>query len=70
MKRFRIDSIFFHCSESDGNVVQKFDEESALGVYKEFLGEERAKQLPGIALEYPFGLIDEKVSCLDKSIFN
>lgn len=59
----------FYCSESDGNVVQKFDEESALELYKEFLGEERAKQLPGIALEYPFGLIDEKVSISGQEYF-
>jgi hypothetical protein len=34
--------------------VKKFDGERALNLYKEFLGEERAKRLPGICLEYPF----------------
>jgi hypothetical protein len=59
----------FYCSASNGNVVEKFDEESALTMYKDLLGEERAARLPGIALEYPFGLIDEKVSIGDKEYF-
>lgn len=59
----------FYCTASKGNVVQKFDEESALEMYKDLLGEERASKLPGIALEYPFGLIDQKVSIGDKEYF-
>ncbi|MEN8249196.1 MAG: FIST N-terminal domain-containing protein [Bacteroidota bacterium] len=59
----------FYCTNSDGNVVSKFDDESALDVYKEFLGEDRAEKLPGICLEYPFGLIDEKVSIEGKEYF-
>jgi hypothetical protein len=59
----------FYCSASKGNVVEKFDEESALQMYKDLLGEERAQKLPGIALEYPFGLIDQKVSIGDKEYF-
>ena len=59
----------FYCSAAEGNVVKQFDGESALDLYKEFLGEERAQRLPGIALEYPFGLIDEKVSIGDKEYF-
>ncbi len=52
----------FYCTEAQGNTVIKFDDESALGLYTLFLGEERAKRLPGTYLEYPFGLIDDKVS--------
>jgi len=59
----------FYCTESDANVVQKFDNESALDIYKEFLGEERSNRLPGICLEYPFGLIDEKASIEGKDYF-
>jgi hypothetical protein len=59
----------FYCTEAEGNVVAKFDDESALDLYKEFLGEERSKKLPGICLEYPFGLIDEKVSIAGKEYF-
>jgi hypothetical protein len=59
----------FWCTESEGNVVKKFDDEAALDLYKEFLGEERSKRLPGVCLEYPFGLIDEKVSIGGKEYF-
>ena len=59
----------FWCTESKGNVVKKFDNEAALDLYKEFLGEERSKRLPGVCLEYPFGLIDEKVSIGGKEYF-
>jgi hypothetical protein len=59
----------FYCTEAEGNVVKKFDGESALSLYKEFLGEERSQRLPGICLEYPFGLIDEKVSIAGKEYF-
>jgi hypothetical protein len=59
----------FYCTESEGNVVAKLDNEPALELYKEFLGEERSHRLPGICLEYPFGLIDEKVSIAGKEYF-
>jgi len=59
----------FWCTESAGNVVKKFDNEPALDLYKEFLGEERSDRLPGVCLEYPFGLIDEKVSIGGKEYF-
>ena len=59
----------FWCTESQGNVVRKFDDEAALDLYKEFLGEERSQRLPGVCLEYPFGLIDEKVSIGGKEYF-
>jgi hypothetical protein len=59
----------FWCTESQGNVVKKFDNEPALDLYKEFLGEERSKRLPGVCLEYPFGLIDEKVSIAGEEYF-
>lgn len=59
----------FFCTESEDNVVKQFDGEPALKLYKEFLGEERAKRLPGICLEYPFGLIDEKVSIGEAEYF-
>ncbi|MCG8343120.1 MAG: FIST C-terminal domain-containing protein [Chlorobiales bacterium] len=49
----------FYCTSSEGNVVREFDNVSALELYREFLGEERSKRLPGICMEYPFGLIDE-----------
>ena len=59
----------FYCTEAEGNVVKKFENERALDLYKEFLGEERSQRLPGICLEYPFGLIDEKVSIAGKEYF-
>ena len=59
----------FYCTESDGNVVKEFDSERALDLYKEFLGEDRSERLPGICLEYPFGLIDERVSIAGKEYF-
>jgi hypothetical protein len=59
----------FHCTDAEGNVVKEFDNERALDLYKEFLGEEKSKRLPGICLEYPFGLIDEKASIADKEYF-
>ncbi|MCG8376873.1 MAG: FIST C-terminal domain-containing protein [Chlorobiales bacterium] len=49
----------FYCTSSEGNVVREFDNVSALELYKEFLGDERSGRLPGICMEYPFGLIDE-----------
>ncbi len=49
----------FYCTSSEGNVVKEFDNVSALELYKEFLGKERSARLPGICMEYPFGLIDQ-----------
>ena len=59
----------FYCTESDGNIAKRFDEERALDLYRKFLGEDRSRRLPGICLEYPFGLIDEKVSIAGKEYF-
>jgi hypothetical protein len=58
-----------YCTEADRNVVACLDDEPALTLYKELLGEERSKRLPGICLEYPFGLIDDKVSIAGKEYF-
>ncbi len=46
------------CTKAEGNTLKELDGEPALKLYQEFLGDERSKQLPGICLEYPFGLID------------
>ncbi len=59
----------FYCTKSEGNVVSEFDEERALDLYKEFIGEDKYERLPGILLEYPFGLIDEKVSISGREYF-
>lgn len=59
----------FYCTDAEGNVVKKFENERALDLYKEFLGEERSQRLPGICLEYPFGLLDEKVSIAGEEYF-
>lgn len=59
----------FYCTAAEGNVVKKFEEERALDLYKKFLGEARSRRLPGICLEYPFGLIDEKSSIQGKEYF-
>ena len=47
------------CTSAKGNVVYKLGNKTALEVYRELLGAERAKKLPAIGLEYPMGLIDE-----------
>ncbi|MBA4358883.1 MAG: hypothetical protein C0405_14280 [Desulfovibrio sp.] len=59
----------FVCSNSQGNVALEFDGKPALDFYREILGEERSKRLPEIALMYPFGLIDEKVSLPGQEYF-
>ncbi len=59
----------FHCTDSEGNVVKEFDGERALDFYTECLGEERSERIPGIFLEYPFGLIDEKASIAGEEYF-
>ena len=50
----------FKCTKAKGNVVHKFGNKTALEVYTEYLGAERAKKLPAIGLEYPMGLVDKK----------
>jgi hypothetical protein len=59
----------FYCTSSEGNVVKEFDNVSALGLYREFLGEERFERLPGICMEYPFGLIDENAGSSGERYF-
>ena len=59
----------FYCTSSEGNVVREFDNVSALGLYREFLGDERSERLPGICMEYPFGLIDEGADYSGKQHF-
>ncbi|NTU97578.1 MAG: hypothetical protein HGA62_07175 [Chlorobiaceae bacterium] len=57
------------CTSSDGNVLKEFEHTGALELYKDFLGEERASRLPGICLEYPFGIIDKEPSGRSASLF-
>ncbi|MBX3723665.1 MAG: FIST C-terminal domain-containing protein [Turneriella sp.] len=45
-------------TEAEGNIVYKIENETALDVYRTFLGD-KASQLPAIGVEYPFGLVDE-----------
>ncbi len=59
----------FYCTHSEGPVVKEFDDERALDLYKKFLGEERSKRLPAVCAEYPFGLIDNKVSIAGREYF-
>jgi hypothetical protein len=51
-----------YCTASEGNVLKQIDNEPALDIYTELLGEERSKRFPEVCLEYPFGLIDEEIS--------
>lgn len=51
----------FKCTKARGNVVYELGNKKALDVYKDCLGGARAKKLPAIGLEYPMGLIDEKL---------
>ncbi len=50
------------CTRARKNVVEEFEDQPALALYKELLGEERSLRLPGICLEYPFGLLDTKAT--------
>jgi len=59
----------FICTSSEGNVVKEFEHTNALEMYKDFLGEERALRLPGVCLEYPFGIIDRNASDDTESLF-
>ncbi len=58
-----------YCTKVQNNVVQEFDNTPALDFYKDLLGPERSKRLPGICLEYPFGLIDSKATIGDYEYF-
>ncbi|NRA47134.1 MAG: FIST C-terminal domain-containing protein [Oligoflexales bacterium] len=40
-------------SASNGNVLEKIDDESALDLYKKYLGDEHSQKLPGSALLFP-----------------
>jgi hypothetical protein len=57
------------CTSSEGNVLKEFEYTSALELYKNFLGEERAARLPAICLEYPFGILDHDPSCSGENLF-
>lgn len=59
----------FVCTASEGNIVREFDHVRALDLYKDFLGEERSARLPGVCLEYPFGLIDPELSTDGSDMF-
>ena len=59
----------FVCTASEGNLVTEFDHVRALDLYKDFLGEERSARLPGVCLEYPFGLIDPALSTGGEELF-
>lgn len=48
------------CTASEGNVIKEIDHDPALDVYMELLGEDRARRLPEVCLEYPFGLLDSQ----------
>lgn len=45
-------------TKAKGNVVYELDGESVFKLYEDYLGE-RADELPGVAFEFPFGVIDE-----------
>ncbi|MEW6620958.1 MAG: FIST N-terminal domain-containing protein [bacterium] len=45
-------------TKAEGNVVYELDGESVFKLYEEYLGE-RADELPQVAFEFPFGVIDE-----------
>lgn len=58
-----------YCTKASKNVVEKFEDTSALALYKDLLGEKLSKRLPEICLEYPFGLIDSKATIGDHEYF-
>lgn len=45
-------------TKAQGNVVYGLDGESVFKIYEDYLGE-RADELPGVAFEFPFGIIDK-----------
>jgi len=56
-------------TKAKSNVVYELDGEPALDFYEKCLGPVRAKKLPAIALEYPFGMIDEKAAIGGKELY-
>jgi hypothetical protein len=59
----------FQCTSAEGRVVREFDGISALKLYKDFLGPERSSRLPGICLEYPFGIIEDTAAGCGEPFF-
>jgi len=59
----------FVCTGASSNTVTRFGEERALDFYRGVLGSDKAKKLPTIGLEYPFGMIDEKAKIEGKDYF-
>jgi hypothetical protein len=45
-------------TRATGNVVQELDGESALAVYRRYLGP-LADKLPAVGIQFPFGIVDE-----------
>ena len=58
-----------YCTKATKNVVRMFGDVRALDYYKDLLGRERSERLPGVCLEYPFGLIDSKATIGDDEYF-
>lgn len=56
-------------TKAKSNVVYELDGEPALDFYEKCLGLERSKKLPAIALEYPFGMIDERAMIGGKEVY-
>jgi len=54
-------------TRSKGNVVYEFDGQSALSVYRMYLGP-LASQLPTVGVQFPFGIVDEKLQLGDDVI--
>lgn len=46
-------------TNAQGNVVHELDGKSVFGIYEDYLGE-RVTELPGVAFEFPFGIIDDR----------
>lgn len=44
-------------TRAEGNLLFELDGQSAIGIYERYLGD-KAKQLPGSALLYPFGIVE------------
>ena len=47
-------------TRAKGNVVYEFDGQSALSIYRMYLGP-LASQLPAVGVQFPFGIVDEKL---------
>lgn len=56
-------------TKAKSNIVYELDGEPALDFYEKCLGPARAKKLPAIALEYPFGMIDERAMIGGKEVY-